>query len=218
MAASIVARLLIVLPHFFYDKSMSHILIVEDDPTMSRMYQRVFSLEGHDVTIAVDGEDALKKVQEQIPRLLLLDIMMPKLNGFQVLEKLKEREETRNIPVIMLTNLAGPQDMENALSRGAIKYLIKSELEPKQLADIIKEVLSGLPTQSTPAPAPTAIPAVPSSPPPTPTSPAIGLPAQTGSPTAGPPIAAAPPSTPPSQNDAGLPTTPSPVPIPTDGK
>jgi len=69
--------------------------------------------------------------------------MMPKLNGLQVLEKLKADPETKAIPVIMLTNLAGEQDAEAALAKGAIKYIIKSEYEPKEVADMVKEVLAG---------------------------------------------------------------------------
>lgn len=127
---------------------MATILIVEDDSVMSRLYQRIFSIEGHTVVIASDGEDAIPKAKECKPALVLLDIMMPKMNGFQVLEKLKHDPQTTGIPVVMLTNLAGTQEMENAMSHGAIKYLIKSELEPAHLTAIIREVLAGLPPAS----------------------------------------------------------------------
>ena len=88
-------------------------------------------------------KDALDKAREIKPTLMLLDVMMPKLNGLQVLEKLKADPETKAIPVIMLTNLAGEQDAEAALAKGAIKYIIKSEYEPKEVADMVKEVLAG---------------------------------------------------------------------------
>jgi len=122
---------------------MAKLLIVEDDPLMSRMYQKIFTFEGYDVQMAGDGQEGLDKAREIKPTLMLLDVMMPKLNGLQVLEKLKADPETKAIPVIMLTNLAGEQDAEAALAKGAIKYIIKSEYEPKEVADMVKEVLAG---------------------------------------------------------------------------
>jgi CheY-like chemotaxis protein len=77
------------------------------------------------------------------PSLVLLDIMMPKMNGLETLDKLKANPDTQHIPVVMLTNLAGQQDAEEALLKGAIKYIIKSEYEPKQVVDMVKEVLAG---------------------------------------------------------------------------
>jgi CheY-like chemotaxis protein len=122
---------------------MAKLLIVEDDPLMSRMYQKIFTFEGYDVEMAGDGQEGLDKAREIHPTLMLLDVMMPKLNGLQVLEKLKADPETKDIPVIMLTNLAGEQDAEAALAKGAIKYIIKSEYEPKEVADMVKEILAG---------------------------------------------------------------------------
>jgi CheY-like chemotaxis protein len=122
---------------------MAKILIVEDDPLMSRMYQKIFTFEGYEVEMASDGQEGLDKAREMKPTLVLLDVMMPKMNGLQVLEKLKADPETKAIPVIMLTNLAGEQDAESALAKGAIKYIIKSEHEPKEVADMVKEILAG---------------------------------------------------------------------------
>ncbi len=122
---------------------MTKIIIVEDDPLMSRMYQKIFKFEGFDVDFATDGEAGLDKIRTQKPTLVLLDIMMPKMNGLQVLEKLKLDPETKAIPVVMLTNLAGTQDAEAALASGAVKYIIKSENEPKQVVNMVKEILAG---------------------------------------------------------------------------
>jgi CheY-like chemotaxis protein len=122
---------------------MAKILIVEDDPLMSRMYQKIFTFEGYAVEMAGDGEEGLEKARSSKPTLMLMDIMMPKMNGLEALEKLKADPETKAIPVIMLTNLAGQQDAETALSKGAIKYIIKSEYDPKQVANMIKEILAG---------------------------------------------------------------------------
>ncbi len=122
---------------------MTKILIVEDDPLMSRMYQKIFKFEGFDVDFASDGVEGLEKIRSTKPTLVLLDIMMPKMNGLEVLEKIKLDPETKTIPVIMLTNLAGTQDAESALSKCAVKYIIKSENEPKQVVNIVKEILAG---------------------------------------------------------------------------
>jgi CheY-like chemotaxis protein len=122
---------------------MTKILVVEDDPLMSRMYQKIFTFEGYEVHMAGDGQEGLDAARELKPTLILLDVMMPKLNGLQVLEKLKADPQTKTIPVIMLTNLAGEQDAETALSKGAIKYIIKSEHDPKEVADMVKEAVAG---------------------------------------------------------------------------
>jgi len=122
---------------------MAKILIVEDDPLMSRMYQKIFKFEGYDVEMAANGEEGLEKVKSAKPTLILLDVMMPKMNGLEVLEKLKADPATKTIPVVVLTNLAGQSDAEKALSMGAIKYIIKSEYEPKQVANMVKEILAG---------------------------------------------------------------------------
>jgi CheY-like chemotaxis protein len=122
---------------------MAKILIVEDDPLMSRMYQKIFNFENYEVEMAGDGQEGLDKARASKPTLILMDIMMPKMNGLEALEKLKADPETKAIPVIMLTNLAGQQDAEAALSKGAIKYIVKSEYEPKQVTSMVKEILAG---------------------------------------------------------------------------
>ena len=122
---------------------MSKILIIEDDPLMGRMYQKIFTFEGYEVEVADNGEDGLAKVKSWNPNLVLLDIMMPKMNGMEVLDKLKSDPDTKKLPVVILTNLAGQKDAETAMSKGAVKYIVKSEYEPKQVANIVKEILSG---------------------------------------------------------------------------
>lgn len=122
---------------------MAKILIVEDDPLMSRMYQKIFTFEGFEVELAADGEEGFEKAKTIKPTLILLDVMMPKMNGLQVLEKLKLDPDVKTIPVVMLTNLAGQQDAETAMTKGAVKYIVKSEYEPKQVANMVKEILAG---------------------------------------------------------------------------
>jgi DNA-binding response OmpR family regulator len=122
---------------------MVKILIVEDDALMSRMYQKAFGFEGFEIEVAGDGQEGLDKARAIKPTIILLDVMMPKLNGLQVLEQLKSDPQTKTIPVIMLTNLAGSNDAEMALTKGAVKYIIKSEHEPKEVVDMVKEILAG---------------------------------------------------------------------------
>jgi len=86
---------------------MPKLLVVEDDPLLSRMYQIIFSSNAYEVSIATDGADGLDQIRSWKPDLVLLDIMMPKLNGMEVLKKIKSDPEVRNIPVVVLTNLAG---------------------------------------------------------------------------------------------------------------
>jgi CheY-like chemotaxis protein len=123
--------------------TMVKVLIVEDDPLMSRMYQKIFSFEKFEVELAGDGEEGLSKAASFGPTIILCDVMMPKMNGLQVLEKLKADPKTKQIPVVMLTNLAGQQDAEAALAKGAVKYIIKSEHDPKEIVNMVKEIIAG---------------------------------------------------------------------------
>jgi CheY-like chemotaxis protein len=173
---------------------MAKVLIVEDDQLMSRMYQKIFTFEHYEVELAENGQEGLEKAKSFRPTLILLDVMMPIMNGLETLDKLKSDPETKTIPVIMLTNLAGQQDAETALSKGAVKYIIKSEHDPKQVSDMVKEVLAGytrneLPSTSAATPsAPT--PAAPAASPvsPVPAAPASPAPAPAAAPTDPAPI------------------------------
>ncbi|HBM45701.1 MAG: Response regulator receiver protein [Parcubacteria group bacterium GW2011_GWF2_38_76] len=125
---------------------MTKILIIEDDPLMLRMYERVFKLNNYDVEMAFDGEDGISKLKtaEIKPNIILLDIMMPKMSGFDALKIIKADDNFKDIPVIILTNLAGKEEADKGLKLGAISYLIKSEHEPKEIVSIIKENLEKL--------------------------------------------------------------------------
>lgn len=117
------------------------ILVVEDEAVISRMYQKILSFEGYQVETAADGQEGWERAKALKPALILLDFMMPKLNGLQVLDLLKKDPETSPIPVVMLTNLSAPQEAELASAKGAVKYIIKSETEPKQVVDMVREIL-----------------------------------------------------------------------------
>lgn len=121
---------------------MTKILIVEDDTMICRLYETAFQFEKFSVETANDGEAGLDKAKAFKPTLVLLDIMMPKMNGLQVLEKMKADPELKKIPVVVLTNLSGDSDSMTALSLGAVKYIIKSEFTPKEIVTQVKEILS----------------------------------------------------------------------------
>jgi len=117
------------------------ILLAEDDRILRKAGETALRKKGYDVVAAVDGEDALAKAREDPPDLVLLDVMMPKVHGFDVLRGLKDDSRLRDIPVIMLTNLEQPSDMQRAAEGGAFGYLVKSNLD---LYDLIAKVAEAL--------------------------------------------------------------------------
>lgn len=121
--------------------SKSKILIVEDDAFLAGIYAHKFEDEGFKVELAVDGEAGLKSAQSSSPDLILLDVVMPKLDGFELLEKLKAGKKTRSIPVILLTNLGQKEHVDKGLELGAEDYLIKAHFMPAETVEKVKEVL-----------------------------------------------------------------------------
>lgn len=135
---------------------MAKILLVEDDTILVEMYQAKFELEGHDVRVATNGEDCLKILKEYEPELILLDILMPKLNGFHVLKEIKKQPTLRQIPVILLTNLGQAEvDMNQELAKalGVNDYLIKSHHTPDE---VVAKAVKVLGQSGKPAPEDTA--------------------------------------------------------------
>jgi CheY-like chemotaxis protein len=128
---------------------MGKILIIEDDPLVARMYEKVLKFDGNTVELAKDGREGVEKAKEILPNLIFCDVMMPRMNGIEVLETLKADPTTKDIPIVMLTNLSGTRDAQVALSKGALAYMVKSEYRPKDIADKTKEIMS---TGSEPAP------------------------------------------------------------------
>ncbi len=117
-----------------------HILIVDDDPLIARMYEHKMQIDGYEVDVAFNGEEALAAVRKHKPDIILLDVMMPKMNGAETLKILKEDKETKHIPILMLTNLGDKaSDAEKAKVLGALDYLIKSEISLKELSERIKK-------------------------------------------------------------------------------
>jgi len=121
---------------------MKTILFVEDEPTLQKTVGQVLEQEGYQVKAALDGETGLRLAQEFQPDLILLDLILPKLDGFEVLQALKKDEKTKEIPIIILTNLEASADVEKALSLGATTYLVKANYELEEVVGKIKEMLS----------------------------------------------------------------------------
>ncbi|PID31227.1 hypothetical protein CR983_02210 [Candidatus Saccharibacteria bacterium] len=121
--------------------SKRRILLVEDDVALVSVYRSRLEMEGFEVEEVHNGEEALSKAMEFRPDLILLDAMMPKISGFDVLDILRNTNETANIRVIMLTALSQPKDKERAESLGADEYLVKSQVVIGDVIDRVKHHL-----------------------------------------------------------------------------
>jgi CheY-like chemotaxis protein len=117
------------------------VLLAEDNVLLSKVSMAALRRTGLNVVLAVDGEEALLKARAEAPDLILLDVIMPKMQGFEVLERLRADPATASIPVAMLSNLGQAEDVQQALKAGAQAYFIKSELKGNQLAERVTEML-----------------------------------------------------------------------------
>ncbi len=123
------------------ESKQNHIVLVEDDTFLANIYKTKFEMEGFKVTVAEDGAAGVEEVKKRKPDLVLLDILLPKMDGFQVLETLKKDPEVKSIPVILLTNLGQKDDVDKGLQMGAADYLIKAHFKPSETVDKVKKVL-----------------------------------------------------------------------------
>ncbi|HSX42248.1 MAG TPA: response regulator [Candidatus Saccharimonadales bacterium] len=117
------------------------ILLVDDDLTLREMYAERLKAEGFVVETAKDGEEALQKATDLRPNIVLLDVMMPKINGLDVLKKMREQDGTKGIPVIVLTALIQDREKMESITRGADDYIVKSETMPGDVIAKVKAVL-----------------------------------------------------------------------------
>jgi len=117
------------------------VLIVEDEESLAQMYKTKFEREGYQVIIAEDGVAGLELAAKDQPDIILLDIILPQKDGFMVLKELKENKITKDIKVLMLTNLGQDEDVVKGKKLGAIDYLVKANLTPAQLVDKVVEHL-----------------------------------------------------------------------------
>jgi DNA-binding response OmpR family regulator len=124
------------------DKNMAKtILIIEDDKFLRELIAQKLIKEGYEISEAIDGEEGLKKVREEKPNLVLLDLILPGMDGFEVLSKMKEDLALAQIPVIILSNLGQKEDVERGLKLGAVDYLIKAHFTPGEIIEKIKNAL-----------------------------------------------------------------------------
>lgn len=122
-------------------QSVKYILIVEDDEFISDVYEKKLVLEGFEVDLARDGEEAIRKVHEQKPDLVLLDIMIPLKDGFQVLAELRADTALSDIRVVVMSNLSQGKDIAHAKELGALDYIVKSNIA---LPDMVKRIRQAL--------------------------------------------------------------------------
>jgi CheY-like chemotaxis protein len=174
---------------------MPKVMLVEDDNNLREIYEARLLAEGYEIVSARDGEEALALAVKEKPDLIIADVMMPKISGFDMLDILRSTPETKNTKVIMMTALSQAEDKARAAQLGADRYLVKSQVTLEDVAKVAREVLEGGDSPSTPPPpaTPPSDPTPPATPPadPTPTTPP---PEQTATPTS------PPPATPPADN------------------
>jgi CheY-like chemotaxis protein len=117
------------------------ILIVEDEKIMLDLLQRKLTAEGYEVSVAKDGDEGIRAMKELRPDLILLDIIMPKMGGFEVMEEMNKDKELKNIPVIVISNSGQPVEIDKAQQLGAKDWLIKTEFDPQEVIDkVVKQI------------------------------------------------------------------------------
>lgn len=122
-------------------ENKKRVMIVEDDEHISKVYEIKLSKEGIESSLAKDGEEAIKKITAEKPDLVLLDLMIPKKDGFDVLEEIKKNPETASIPVIVLSNLGQQTDQDRAIGLGANEYLVKVDYPIQEVVNRVKKYL-----------------------------------------------------------------------------
>ena len=185
---------------------MTKILLVEDDKSLREIYNVRLRAEGYDIVAAGDGEEALALAIKERPDLIVSDVMMPKISGFDMLDILRSTTETKNVKVIMMTALSSEEQRQRGLSLGADRYLVKSQVGIEDVVRTVQEVLNG-------TPAPGAGPAPLVTPPanvehPAPTAPAPAQPVSPGPGSTPAPVAPAQPVAQPSPQPVAVPTAP----------
>lgn len=117
------------------------ILLIEDDITLAHMYEKKFQSDGYQIATAYDGWDGLKKTISEKPDLVLLDILLPGLDGLSLFKKMRSQTETFNTPVILLTNVGEEDAIYECFKLGAVDYLVKSEVTPAQVVEKVESFL-----------------------------------------------------------------------------
>lgn len=118
------------------------ILFIEDEVKFQESFKDIFKAENFEIISAYDGETGIDLAKKERPNLILLDLILPKKNGFEVLKEIKEDEKISNTPVIVLTNLEGARDIEQVISRGANTYLVKANYTIDDVLNKIKDIFA----------------------------------------------------------------------------
>lgn len=129
---------------------MAKILIVEDEDIVARMYEKALSVSGFQVVVNTNAGAALETTKKEKPDLVLLDIMMPGVDGIQILEKLKADSATKGIPVVILTNLSGKGDRDYSIKKGAADFWVKSDYKSSEIVKKVKAIVEKKSTQQVP--------------------------------------------------------------------
>ena len=122
---------------------MSKILLIEDDQPLLRMYQLAFKNYDHDFIFAIDGQEGLNKIRKEKPNLVLLDLVLPKKTGFEVLKEAKSDPKIAEIPIICLSVLHQKEDIDKCFSLGAVDYIVKTDTPPQKVVSKALSILSG---------------------------------------------------------------------------
>lgn len=130
-----------IQPQEGHDPANPTILLIEDDPVLSRMYAEKFRHEGFNVKTALDGEAGLQEALSNGISIILLDIMLPKMSGTDLLEKLRSDSKGKDIPVVALTNLAEQAEKDKAMKYGVKEYLVKAMQTPEQVVEKVKKYI-----------------------------------------------------------------------------
>ncbi|MDO8436445.1 MAG: response regulator [bacterium] len=117
------------------------VLVIEDDDFIASLIMGALKRAGFETNLAIDGEGALKKLETEIPDIILLDLILPGIGGFEVLEKIKREDKTKKIPIIILSNLGSHEEIKKGLKSGADAYLVKANILPEDVVKKIEEIL-----------------------------------------------------------------------------
>ena len=125
------------------DGALPVILVVEDDGFLRELIVQKLRKENFDVEAAIEATEAFKSIEQKKPDLILLDLVLPGMDGFQITTHLKKNPETAKIPIVILSNLGQKEDIEKAKACGAVDYMVKADFTPGEIVEKIRQVLDG---------------------------------------------------------------------------
>jgi DNA-binding response OmpR family regulator len=120
---------------------MKKILLVEDDPFLIEIYKTKLTEAGFKVSVAIDGQEGIKKTEEENPDLVLLDIVLPNVDGWEYLRKISKHEKFKNLKIVVLSNLGQKSEVEKGMDLGAAKYIIKAHYTPSEVVEEVKKII-----------------------------------------------------------------------------